>query len=251
MKEKSSLIRKICSAFGYELIATRKGPTLSSHLDVVLKRYEIDVVIDVGANEGQFASMLRRNGFRGQIYSFEPVSETYRRLAERAKGDKCWHLFQFALGDVKEQKAINLSVSSDLNSLLHASDIGKDWFPKIESTSQEVIQIDTLDSFLEREKIPASARIFLKMDTQGYDMNVFAGAQNSLRRISAILSELSFIPLYESCPSFIDSFSIFESHGFKVSGLYPVSRAANQAIIEMDCVLINSEISVRSLGGVR
>ncbi|HOD28863.1 MAG TPA: FkbM family methyltransferase [Syntrophales bacterium] len=232
-------LRSLSKAFGYELIKEKKNPSLSSHLNNIFNLYRIDHVLDVGANHGQFAKMIRKSGYRGAIYSFEPVTASFERLTEVARGDDHWHTFKFGLGDERASMAINLSKSSDLNSLLTPSEYGKSRYPKIEINDQEIIEIDTLDHFLVESGIPFDARIFLKMDTQGYDLRVFDGAKNSLGRFSGLLSELSLIPIYDNAPCYLESLACYERSGFQVSGLYPVSRNPNLTIIEVDCVLVN------------
>ena len=238
-----NLLRGLCALFGYELIARKKSPNLPSHLRNLFRHHQIDVVLDVGANHGQFASLIREIGYQGDIYSFEPVRETYRKLSERAAQDPRWHVFNTGLGDTPCQQTIHLSKSSDLCSILAPNNCGKAFFPAIEAQESESITIDTVDEFLVREKIPDQARIFLKMDTQGYDMMVFAGAKNSFNRIVAMLTELSFIPIYEGSTSYIESLATFEKSGFHVSGIYPVSKKPDMTVIEMDCVLINQKKS--------
>ena len=108
---------------------------------------------------------------------------------------------------------------------------------------KENITIDTVDGFIAREKIPDHANVFLKIDTQGYDMMVFAGARNSISRISAILTELSLIPIYENSTSYLESLGVFEKNSFKISGIYPISKKSDLTIVEMDCVLVNTNRS--------
>lgn len=232
-------LRSLCESFGYELTKKEKNPSLHSHLKNVFDRCGIDLVLDVGANHGQFGTMIRKSGYRGAIYSFEPVTASYERLIEAAQGDDRWHTFKLGLGEERTRMAINLSRSSDLNSLLAPSEYGKSRYPKIAASEQEMIEIDTLDHFLVEHDIPAAARIFLKMDTQGYDLRVFGGGKNSLGRFSALLSELSLMPLYDDAPHYLESLACYERNGFQVSGLYPVSRNADLTVIEIDCVLIN------------
>mgnify|MGYP001766232945 FL=1 len=231
-------LRSFCQTLGYELIKEKKSPSLRSHLKNVFDRYRIDVVLDVGANLGQFATMIRKAGYRGHIYSFEPVAASFECLSEAARGDDRWHVFKLGLGDQRARMAINLSKSSDLNSLLAANDYGRTRYPKIEANARETIEIDTLDHFLAEHDIPSDARVFLKMDTQGYDLKVFEGARNSLGRVSALLSELSLIPIYENAPHWLDALACYERGGFRVSGLYPVSRNPDLTVIEVDCVLV-------------
>jgi hypothetical protein len=79
------------------------------------------------------------------------------------------------------------------------------------------------------------------MDTQGYDLKVFKGALNTISYTVCLLSELSFIPLYTGMPNYLDSLREYEKHGFAVTGLYPVVRTNDQAIIEIDAMLINNQ----------
>lgn len=233
-----NLARAIGHALGYELIKEAKSPSLRSHLARVFDRYRIDTVLDVGANHGQFGAAIRSNGYRGAIYSFEPVTASFERLAQVAAKDDRWHVFKLGLGDRPGRQIINIARSSDLCSLLAPNDFGRLEFPKIEADEQESIEIDTLDHFLAEQELPTDAGIFLKMDTQGYDLKVFEGAAHSLGRIAGMLSELSLSPIYENAPHYLESLAAYEARGFRVSGLYPVSRNSDLAVIEVDCVLI-------------
>lgn len=233
-------LRKVLRKFGYEVIRESRQPTLRAHLKNLFLRHEIDLVLDVGANQGQFATMIRNNGYRGAIFSFEPVSASFSRLEATARTDGSWRTFRMGLGNCPGRQAINLAESSDLCSLLSPSEFGKTQFPKIEAAEQEMIEIDTIDNLLSRECIPGNTNIFLKMDTQGYDTNVFAGALNSLGRISCMLSELSLRPIYAGIPHYLQALEYYGSHGFEVSGFYPVSRKTDLTVIEMDCVLVNT-----------
>ena len=85
-------LRSVCQALGYELIKERKSPSLRSHLRNVFDRYRIDVVLDVGANLGQFGTMIRKAGYRGHIYSFEPVTASFERLSSIRMKSTPFHL---------------------------------------------------------------------------------------------------------------------------------------------------------------
>jgi FkbM family methyltransferase len=234
---------KIANLFGYEIFNIKKHASLDSHLANLIKFYDIDVIIDVGANVGQFAKGMRKNGFKGEIFSFEPVQSTFDQLKSSADGDNKWHVYKLALGDKKEKVTINVSRSSDLSSILNPSDFGVKKYPKISSSYQEEIEVDLLDSFIHENNL-SNNNILLKMDTQGYDLNVFRGGANIIRNVRCILSEISLIPIYDFMPAYKDVLTEYESKNFTVSGIYPVSRnKENMAIIEMDCVLINRSYS--------
>lgn len=229
---------KIAQFFGYEIFNFKKHASLNSHLLNLIKFYDIDVIIDIGANEGQFAKRMRQNGFKGRILSFEPVQKTFDKLKLAANSDNNWQVHKLALGDKKQTAVINVSASSDLSSMLQPNDFGVSKYPKIESSYQEEIEVDLLDSFVKSNSISGN-NILLKMDTQGYDLNVFRGGVNVLANVRCILSEISLIPIYDGMPSYKDVLTEYENYNFAVSGFYPVSRnKSNLAVIEMDCVLV-------------
>jgi len=234
---------KVAQFFGYEIFNIKKHASLNSHLSNLINFYDIDVIIDVGANKGQFAKRIRQNGFKGRIFSFEPVQETFEILKSESKGDDKWNIYKLALGDKKETAFINVSASSDLSSILKPNDFGSLKYPKIQPIHQEKIEVDLLDNFVKSNFLDGN-NILLKMDTQGYDLNVFRGGLNVIKSIKCILSELSLIPIYDGMPSYKVCLAEYEKHNFLISGFYPLSRnKSNMAIIEMDCILVNNAAS--------
>lgn len=235
--------RKVANWFGYELTHNRRHPTFSTHLANLIKRYQIEVVLDVGAHEGEFASELRREGFRGQIHSFEPGSEAYTNLAAAAERDPAWHAHPFALGAEAGSGALQVAGTGDLSSFLEPSAFGTERFVALAERRSESVQVRTLDEVLP-ELNCGQAPILLKMDTQGSDLKVFAGAQASLQTIRALASELSLVPLYEGMPHYLEALATYESAGYRVTGLYPVCRdRSSLALIEVDCVLVRDDSS--------
>ena len=93
------LHHKIAKAFGYDLVRRKKHPTSSTHIMNLINQYRIDLVLDVGANQGQFGKMLRYEGYKGEIHSFEPVSRTFERLGEACFKDQKWFAHKLAMGD--------------------------------------------------------------------------------------------------------------------------------------------------------
>jgi FkbM family methyltransferase len=235
---KKEMIKRILQLIGLEIKLIKNGGGIQGHLKAVLEKYRIDLVIDVGANRGQFSQMLRDTGYKGDILSFEPVSSSFEILNRISKKDSKWKSIKLGLGDKTEQNNINVFDSTHFSSLLNPSNFGKEVFRQIESSRQEIIQIDTLDNILLQEGLLGNRRIFLKMDTQGYDLNVFKGAKKSLNNIVGLLSEISFIPIYNNMPPYRQALEEFERNDFAVSGLFPVVRNTDLSIIEMDCVMV-------------
>ena len=79
------------------------------------------------------------------------------------------------------------------------------------------------------------------MDTQGYDLEVFKGAERLLPRVSCMLSELSLIPLYDEMPNYLEALSVYQGKGFNVSGIHPTTRNENLSLNEVDCMLVSSK----------
>ncbi len=230
----------IAKLFGYELINIKKHhPTLESHLKALLTQLDIDSVIDVGANNGQYGIMLRKLGFKGEIHSFEPVTISFNRLQKEAEKDKKWHIYHCALGHENTSISINISQASEFASLLPATSYAKKIYDKkIPLSETEQIQVKTLDDIFGQNKCFLEKRIFLKMDTQGYDLNVIKGGKLVVEQALALQSEISIIPLYKGMPDYLESLAVFNKSGFKLSGIYPVSRDPNNSIlIELDCIM--------------
>lgn len=206
-----------------------------------LDSFDIDLVLDVGANVGQFAQNLRRIGYQGHICSFEPVGEAYAELLASLGDDHRWAGYNYALGSKDERRIINVGAheSSAMSSFLT---------PRFDSKfSQEEIEVKRLDGVLD-EVLAATGlvnpRIFLKMDTQGYDLEVVSGASGWLDRILGIQSELSIEPLYEGMPHYLDALGSYESLGFKLHRLEELWRDdQSRDLIEMDCIMMRPQPS--------
>lgn len=236
------LHNKIARLFGYEMIKRKKQPTLNTHLINLINRHAIELVLDVGANFGQFGTMLRNEGYKGEIHSFEPVSKTFESLSAKCSGDHRWFVHQVAMGDVCGEKTMNVTEGSNLSSFLEPNDFGKEEFKTIKVVSEEVVEVSTIENFLTTQMPDFDKRrILLKMDTQGYDLNVFKGSLKVLGSIVCVLSEISLAPIYSHMPHYVDSLKKYEEYGFVVTGFFPISRKDNLSLIEMDCTLLNSK----------
>lgn len=226
---------------GWELQHIRKDqPTLETHLKQLLPKLGIDCLLDVGANHGQYGSMLRRSGYQGRIASFEPVKASFEILRARAAKDPQWSVFNYALGAKAGEQMIHVSRSTVMASFLDATEFSHKQFPDgMPVARDEKVTIRTLDEVfgLVTEGLKAP-RVFLKMDTQGFDLRVFAGAKRSLPLVRGLQTEISIQAIYEEMPDYLESLTTYTKAGFVMTGLYPVSRDKQTlALIELDCVM--------------
>ena len=241
------LLRQWVNGLGYDVVKLRNSnAVLSTHLTNVFAAKRIDCVLDVGANRGQYGRFLREMGFEGNIVSFEPVASVFEHLQETAKGDPRWRCFNLALGDKVQQRAMNVYDASQFCSFLDTNSYSQQIWGSLDQARPEVVNVARLDDLFPRLlQETGCEHFYLKMDTQGFDRNVFRGAQESLAKIEALQSEVSLIPVYEGMPPTYDVLNEYHARGYFISGMYPINRDASLAVIEYDCVLVKRD-SVRA-----
>lgn len=146
---------------------------------------EEDVIFDVGANDGRTVSRLRKHMGRARIFSFEPSSRTYEALVKRTRGMPGVYPYRLGLGSERGPGTMYLAPQSVCNSLL------PDWS---QPQGEEQIEIRTVDDLMEELGIPFIH--FLKIDTEGYELEVLKGAERAIResRIGIIQLEVSLEP---------------------------------------------------------
>jgi FkbM family methyltransferase len=239
------LRKKFTQISGFDIVRLPHHQGIDFNILQIIKKQGVDTIIDVGANEGQFALRMRQIGFDGIIHSFEPVKATYTVLKEKAAKDPCWKTYDFALGKVRTRATINVSNWSDLSSFLPSNEFGRDHINGWRASRTEQVEVRTFDEFLREAQIESN-RIFLKMDTQGFDLEVFAGALGSLDHIVGLLSEVSLIPIYLGMPDYLTALNEYTNRGFRVSGFYPVKKRDDLAMIEADCVMVKESAHAAS-----
>lgn len=243
--------QSVFGAFGLEVRRRRTPPsprrpdphaTLGAHVAALLARERVDCVIDVGAHEGGFGRLVRSNGWTGQIVSFEPVAASFDRLAAATAGDPLWSVNRIALGRASGRRRINVTGGTVFSSFLEPSAAGSELWPEwMAHVADEEVEIRRLDEVLrEATGDPAPERIFLKLDTQGFDLEVFAGAAGVLDKIVGLQSELSLRPIYEGMPTYLEALQAFQATGFAMTGIYPVTRDPEWRIVECDAVMIRA-----------
>lgn len=235
--------KKLTRFFGLEILKIQKHQaTIESHLTTLFRHLDIDLVLDVGANNGGYGKMLRQMGYKGLIVSFEPVADCFKALEQASAGDDRWVCHNFALGSRQEELTIHVPSSSDFSSFLEVSDKAREiWSEDFSRVTSQKVQVKTLDQVFPDILSHADSRqnIFLKMDTQGFDLEVFKGSAQSLNRISALQSEVSVFPIYDHMPDYMEALKIYREKGFEITGLYPVSRNQETLmVVEFDCVMI-------------
>jgi FkbM family methyltransferase len=203
--------RRLLHSLGFDL---RRWPQL---IDFLRSR-NIQTVLDVGANVGQFATELRRAGYRGQIISFEPVREVYARLEKTASADPLWSTRNYALGARLGTAEINVSDYSVFSSILPLTEAGRSFDVTSQVVRTETIEVRSLDDIFGEF---ADQRVFLKVDTQGFEGQVLDGARSALKSILGVQLELPIEHLYEGEWTVVDAISFMRDHEFVVAQIRP------------------------------
>lgn len=192
------------------------------------------VVLDVGANEGQFAQHLRGAGWRGRIVSYEPLSSAYAALSRNASKDPDWQVFNVALGATKGSAPIHIAGNSQSSSLLPMLEAHRSAAPDSAYVGDETVDIVPLDDAL-AGVVTESDRLCLKLDCQGYERQVLDGATKSLERTVMIVMELSLVDLYEGAMRFDEALPRLRDAGFVLAAIDPVfSDPETKEMLQVD-----------------
>jgi FkbM family methyltransferase len=212
-----------------------------------LREFQIDLVFDVGANAGQYASMLRRRaGYRGAIVSFEPVPELAALLRRLSAPDPDWYVEEVALSDYDGTAMFNVMSNSEFSSLLDPSD--ETPTPLIEKNSVAAVaevKVRRVGGYIQHyRELLGTERAYLKLDTQGNDLSVVRGAAEGIRAFVGLQSELAITRLYRDSPTFAESIALYEQLGFSMSAIFPNNTGNFPDMLEMDCVMFRKSDSL-------
>ena len=207
-------LRKFLWKAGYDISRFTPASHPLARRRQILKSYDIDTVLDIGANSGQFAQQLRGDiGYSNRILSFEPLSTAFDLLKQNASNDPAWEVYNCAIGDADEKREINIANNSASSSLLDMLPSHLKSAPESRFIGKEVVDIRTLDSLFD-DLCRTATQVYLKMDTQGFESKVLKGAEKSLARIDTVQMEMSLVPLYDGELSFNEMCIVMDKKGY-------------------------------------
>ena len=204
----------------------------STEHDTVLGGLDLDTVVDIGANRGQFALCCRRLFPTAQIFSFEPLKEPasrYRRVFAR---DARARLFESAVGVTAGTAAMHVSRWDVSSSLLPIGQAQHDNFPLTEESRQETVAVTPLSACLEGSAI--GPRALLKLDVQGFELTALQGCADLLDRFQFVYVEASFIELYIGQALATDVVEFLLSNGYKLLCVANLSAGRSPRPIQAD-----------------
>ncbi len=240
------VVESVMRKLGYVLIPAWRIERYeqSQYLIKLFRLLDIDCVLDVGANLGQYRDYLRHEiGYSGTVVSYEPIPKNVEELRKRASSDDKWLIEGYALGSERTTASFNVMSSTTFSSFLTPdhSKVGR--FGKKNVVQQQVtVDVLTLDESMARLRDSLGPRrTYLKLDTQGFDLEVAKGATETLKQVHALQTEVSFKPIYAGMPDYAAAIRTFEALGFEVSGLFKNNAGHFPELIELDCHMISRQ----------
>jgi FkbM family methyltransferase len=193
---------------------------MATHLRRLFARLDIDCVLD--------------------IVSFEPIPEHADAMRRRAANDPLWQIEAIALGDAPGSASFNIMAGSQFSSFLAPVHDEVDLFQRHNAVTRTItVPVSTVAAVIEDLTARVGlARPYLKLDTQGFDLSVLAGAGDAIARIPALQSEAAVRRIYDGAPDYTTALRDIESLGFVLSGIFPNNDGHFPRLIEFDCVFV-------------
>jgi FkbM family methyltransferase len=246
----SSSIRQrlfdLAQKFGYTIVPNwrlgRHPQTV--YLQKLFNHLAVDCVLDVGANQGQYRDFLREEvGFNGTIVSFEPIPQHVEAMRRRGGSDPRWLIEGCALGATSGTATFNVMASTTFSSFLSPTHTATKRFEASNEVRERIeVPVKTLDEVLPGIVQKTGVKsVYLKLDTQGFDLEVIKGAPQSLKNVRALQTEASVKPIYVGMPDFSVISSTLSAQGFEPSGIYPNNEGHFPLLIEFDFHMISTQ----------
>jgi FkbM family methyltransferase len=242
-------LRSLAEASGLEIRKTSVYSSQKLRHQLLFSQIPIDLVVDAGANTGQFVHQCRSAGYKGKIISFEPSACAHAALLRAASSDPHWKVaHRIALGATTGEVEINIAANSYSSSILPMLDSHLAAAPNSAYLQKEKVPLRRLDDLLADHLAdplaPPGRHIFLKLDVQGYESQVLAGARRLLNHTLAVQLEMSLLPLYEGETLMPEMQSAMAAKGFHLWDLEPSFRDPNSGrLLQVDAIFTRSSFN--------
>ncbi|MDP8984379.1 MAG: FkbM family methyltransferase [Pseudomonadota bacterium] len=224
MQVLKSSIKGVCRRLGFDIRASKHANTEERAVECLLAAAKATVVLDVGANTGQFVDLVRRVGYDGLVVSFEALQSAHAMLETRASKSANWMIApRAALGAEQCVLDMNVAGNSVSSSLLKMKGLHLKAAPESAYVGRQSVQVERLDR-MATKFLPPDGNVYLKIDTQGYEKQVLKGSAELLPRVAALQLELSIIPLYENSPELTEMITYASALGYELFDLVPGYR---------------------------
>ena len=227
-------LKKLCLAIldPFLLVALLKGAMAGTEHRSALQGFNFDLIVDVGANRGQFALISRKIFPRAKIHSFEPLEEPAQIFKRVLGSDPNVILHPCAIGREKTTSTIHITKDDDSSSMLPITQMQSSMFPSATEKETRKITVLPLSQALGDTSIPSAS--LLKIDVQGFELEVLKGCEDILNKFSHHYIECSFIELYEGQALAHQIIAWLEQRNFILRGIYNLYYQKNGMAVQGD-----------------
>lgn len=216
----------------YRAAFLRTRVAAATEHDTILAGLELDTVVDIGANRGQFALCIRNLYPAAYIFSFEPLHQAAATFRRTFDGDPRVTLFNKAIATESGSASMHVSQWDASSSLLPFAQAQRDNFPFMKVLRRETVETAPLCACIDSDSI--KGRALLKLDVQGFELTALRGCEDLLHRFGFVYVEASFVELYVGQELASDVVAFLLSKGFKLTCVANLSSGRTQRPIQAD-----------------
>ena len=234
-----NILRSVNLRLHLRLISYRSSR--ASYIKLIENR-AINLIFDIGANSGEWALFVLKDGYQGKIISVEPTSVVYKKLKKKTKKFSNWKAHErVAIGERCAEATINVSGNSAASSsILEMGKLHLETAPDSKYVGVENVRLVTLDSIFE-DYFTKGDKCLLKIDVQGYEDQVLQGALNCIKEIDAVKIECSLASLYEGDKTFEHYFQFLKQNGFELFDMDPAfSDPVTGQLLQFDALFVRA-----------
>lgn len=209
-----------------------KGVAATLEHRAALQPYRFSSIVDVGANRGQFTLLMAGLRPDAVIFAFEPLIEPYRKLIELTSGFSNVRAFNSAIGSRRACLPMNVAKRDDSSSFLPITALQEQIFPNTDHQRIVDVQTAPLGGFIEGQELARPS--LLKIDVQGYELEVLKGSKDHLDRFDVIYVEASYLELYEGQPLARDVIAFLGAERFYLAAIHNLVNAPDGRAAQAD-----------------
>jgi FkbM family methyltransferase len=232
----SKLLRCVATP-SYRRALTRGVAAAAEHDAVLASVGPCNLVVDVGANRGQFALAARHGNPTATIVAFEPLATPAAKFRQVFATDAQVTLHEVAIGAARGSGSIHISARDDSSSLLPISSTQAALFPGTEEVGVQTVNVAPLRDYVGSEVLQRPA--LLKIDVQGGELVVLRSAADLLPAFAFVYVECSFVELYEGQALAHEVVAWLHDRGFVLKGIYNTAYDRHGAAVQSDFLFRN------------
>jgi len=235
-------IKRAINQFGYDIKKKNIVQNKWRLLEEVIENYNVNNIFDVGANRGQFIKALMHNISQQDFkyYGFEPIKEAFVMLDKiTGKTFSRAKIYNIALGSSSELLNYYISNNEFSSSLLPPTEDAVLSNSEVGTRKITQVCVEPVSKIIEENKIDNNSNILLKLDVQGYELEVLKGFGKHLGKVKVAIIECSLIKNYSNRPIIGDIIQFMSDNSFCVSGIFPGYYLKNEfQLVEVDIVFV-------------